>query len=67
MSISTKNQLIHAMLKKEICSRNLFETFCLYANGLLPFEAVEDVCKDEAIDFNQLCLNQGLNPEEIRP
>ena len=62
-----KNQLIRAMLKKEICSRNLFEIFCLYANGILPFEEVERVCKDEAVDFNQLCRNQGLNPEEIRP
>ena len=61
-----KNRMIGRMLKKDICSRDLFETFACFANGFLNFNDVLEQAHKEAVDFKALVENEGLDYEAIQ-
>lgn len=68
MQISECNRFIDKVLfKNEInCSRNLFETFAAYANHIVEFDQVLEAARKEAVDFQALCENHGLDYDKIK-
>ena len=50
------NKLIKTILKTNVnCTENVFGVFCLFANGIMNFEDVIKVAKQDNIDFKELC------------
>lgn len=64
--MSEKNKMIKAMLSKEICSEDLFGVFALFANGVFGFDEVLEQARREAVDFQALVENEGLDYEAIQ-
>lgn len=60
------NKLIKSVLSTNVnCTQNVFEIFCLFANGIMSFEDVLDAAKRDNIDFRALCENCNVNYELI--
>jgi hypothetical protein len=61
------NRLIKAILKNNNinCTQNVFEIFCLFANGILSFNDVLEASKKDNINFKEMCEENGFNFEMI--